>query len=346
MIKFLILSILIVSLVIPVSAAQITAPPVPEAGESMMPEETGSFAEGLWELVRKAVGRIRPDLREASRVSLSVIASVMLVSLLQTFPGPVKHVADLAGSAAIASVLLLSTNSLIRLGGDTVTELSEYGKLLLPVMTAAMAAQGGITSSTALYMGTAVFDSLLSSFVSRLLVPLVYLFLALAAANSAVGEELLKKMRDFVKWFMSWSLKTILTVFTTYMSITGVVSGTTDAAALKAAKVTISSVVPVVGGILSDASESVLVSAGLMKNAAGIYGILAALAVFLEPFVRIGTHYLLLKLTAALCGVFGSKRMTDLVEDFSAAMGLLLAMTGAACLLLLISTVCFMKGVG
>ena len=130
------------------------------------------------------------------------------------------------------------------------------------------------------------------------------------------------------------------------MSITGVVSGTTDAAALKAAKMTISSVVPVVGGILSDASESVLVSAGLMKNAAGIYGILAILAVFLEPFLRIGAHYLILKLTAALCGVFGSKQMTELIGDFSSAMGLLLAMTGATCLLLLISTVCFMKGVG
>lgn len=80
-----------------------------------------------------------------------------------------------------------------------------------------------------------------------------------------------------VKNVVSWSLKTILTVFTTYMTVTGVVSGTTDAAALKATKVTISSVVPVVGGILSDASEAVLVSAGLMKNAAGIYGILAVL---------------------------------------------------------------------
>ena len=89
-----------------------------------------------------------------------------------------------------------------------------------------------------------------------------------------------------------------------------------------------------------------LVSAGVMKNAAGIYGILAVLAVFLEPFLRIGIHYLMLKATASVCAIFGSGRMTGLIEDFSSAMGLLLAMTGATCLLLLISTVCFMKGVG
>ena len=344
--KILLLVFLLLFLGVPASAAEFTAPEVPPEAEARMPKETSSFGEGLRQLLQKAISGIRPDIREAARVSLSSMAAVMMVSILQSFSGPVKKITDLAGAGAVASVLLLSSDTLIRLGADTVRQLSEYGKLLLPVMTAGMAAQGGVTASTALYTGTAVFDTILGSLIANFLVPMTYLFLALAAGSSALGEDILKKMRDFVKWLMSWSLKTLLTVYTTYMSITGVVSGTTDAAALKAAKMTISSVVPVVGGILSDASESVLVSAGLMKNAAGIYGILAILAVFLEPFLRIGTHYLILKLTAALCGVFGSKQMTELIGDFSSAMGLLLAMTGATCLLLLISTVCFMKGVG
>lgn len=343
--KCILVILLVLIFTVPASAAEFTAPTVPRSGAALMPEDTRSFSEGIRGLIENAVGLIRPDLQEAAKVSLSVMAAVMIVSLLQSFSGPTKQITNLCGAAAVASILLLRSDTLIHLGAETVRQISDYGKLLLPVMTAAMAAQGGLTTSTALYTGTAVFDTLLSSLISELLVPLNYLFLALAAGSSALGEEILKKMRDLVKWFMSWSLKTILTVFTTYMSITGVVSGTTDAAALKAAKVTISSVVPVVGGILSDASESVLVSAGLMKNAAGIYGILAVLAVFLEPFLRIGAHYLVLKLTAAISGIFGSRQMTELIGDFSAAMGLLLAMTGAACLLLLISTVCFMKGV-
>ena len=175
---------------------------------------------------------------------------------------------------------------------------------------------------------------------------MIYLFLALATANSALGEPVLKQLRDLVKNGVSWALRILLTVYTTYMGITGVVSGTTDAAALKAAKMTVSGVVPVVGGILSDASEAILVSAGLMKNAAGLYGIFAVLAVFLGPFVKIGCHYLLMKGTASVCAVFGSKGLAELAGDFAGAMGLLLAMTGSACLMLLISTVCFMKGVG
>lgn len=343
--KLVFLLLLLTLLVRPASAVEITPPEVPEAGAQLMPEDTTSFADSLIELLQRAMRNIEPDLTEASETSIAVICIVMVFSLLHSFSGSTQKASYIAGSLAVASVLLNSTNSLVRLGTSTITELSNYGKLLLPVMTAAMASQGGVTTSTVLYTGTAAFDLILTGLISKVLVPAVYCFLAMAAANSAIGEDILKRLRDFIKWFIGWTLKTLLTVFTTYMGITGVVSGTTDAVALKATRFTISSMVPVVGGILSDASEAVLVSAGLVKNAAGIYGILAVLAVFLAPFLKIGIHYAVLKLTAALCSLFGTKQLSDLIEDFSTAMGFLLAMTGSVCLLILISTICFLKGV-
>lgn len=344
--KFLIFLFLVGMLIQPVAALEITAPAVPESGSQNMPVDTDNFGNGISQLIRRGLQLLRPDLAEASRVSVSVIAAVMLVSILHTFSGPISTISDLAGSAAIAGGLLLTSNSMIQLGAQTVVEISEYGKLLLPVMTAALAAQGGVTTSTALFAGTAGFSALLGTLISRILVPGAYLYLALAVGNAALGEEILKKLRDLVKSVISWCLKTLLTTFTTYIGVTGVVSGTADSAALKAAKATVSTVVPVVGNILSGASEAMLVSAGLLKNAAGIYGIFAVLAIFLEPFLKILAHYWMLKLTAAVCSIFGSGRTASLAGDFSTAMGFLLAMTGSTCLMMLISTVCFMKGVG
>lgn len=344
--RILLLLLILSMLCVPVSAAEITAPPVPPSGEDLMPAEHASFGEGVMMILRDALSVLRPDLKEAASVCLEAVAVALLTSVILTFPGMSGKVTELVGSVAVAVLLLKGTNSLVNLGAKTVDELTEYGKLLLPVMACSLAAQGGVTASAALYAGTAAFNALLSSILSSVLLPLVYVYLAIAAANSATGESTLKKIRDFVKWLMTWTLKTILYIFTAYMGITGVVSGTTDAAMLKAAKLTISGMVPVVGGILSDASESVLVSAGVMKNAAGIYGILAVLAVTAVPFLRIGVHYLLIKATGAVCSVFASKGISELIRDFAGAMGLLLAMTGSVCLLLLISTVCFLKGVG
>lgn len=345
--KRILMILLILSfLAVPVSAAELTAPEVTGDAQDLMPQEADSFWEGVLEIAVQVLPQVQPALAEALRTCVSLMAVTLLVSLVQTLPGAGKQMTDLAGAIAIGTLLLSSSNSLISLGTQTVQELSEYGKLLLPVMTAAMAASGGTTTSAALYAGTTLFSTVLSSAVSLLLVPMIYIFLCLSVANCAIGEDLLKKLADFVKWLMTWCLKIVLYVFTGYVSITGVVSGSADAAAVKATKLTISGMVPVVGNILSDASEAVLVSADVVKNAAGVYGMLAVLAIFIGPFLKIGIQYLLLKATAAVCGVFSSKRAAALMQDFSSAMGMLLAMTGTGCLLLLISTVCFMKGVG
>ncbi len=343
---WIIIPFLVLFLSVPAKAMEFQAPQVPDSGEAFMPNEPETFSEGVWAIVKEGIRRTQPAITQAAGICLCLIAVSLLGSLVNVLPGSSLQVTELAGSIAVAGILLKSSNTLIQLGMDTVRELSEYGKLLTPVLTAALAAQGGATSSAALYSGTILFNTVLSALITSILTPLIYIFLCLATAKSAIGADILGKLQDFVKWLMTWSLKIMLYVFTGYIGITGVVSGTTDAAALKAAKLTISGVVPVVGGILSEASEAVLVSAGVMKNAAGVYGLLSILAVWIHPFLEIGIQYLMLKSTCAICGVFGVKSTTKLIQDFSTAMGLLLAMTGAVCLLLLISIVCFMKGVG
>jgi len=342
--KLLLLLMLVSALVMPVAGMEFTAPTAPDGAQELLPVETADFGQDLLVVVKNALAALQPDLVAAARTCLTVIAVVMLVSVLRRISDKAERSVIFAGVVAVGAILLKESNTLINLGAETVTQISEYGKLLLPVLTAAMAAQGGGVASAALYAGTAVFDTVLTSLISVLLVPMVYMFLALAVANSATGENMLKGIRDFVKWLLTWLLKTILYIFTGYMAITGVVSGSADAAAIKATKLTISGMVPVVGGILSDASEAVIVGAGVMKNAVGVYGVLAFVAMLISPFLKIGVQYLLLKLTASVCAVLDVKELSGLVEAFSTAMGLLLGMTGAVCMLQLISTVCYMKG--
>ena len=345
MIRLLFGILFALSLSIPASASEIQAPEVPESAMDIMPENTDSFGNALVELLRKGILLIQPELDGALRTCSGILICALLYSILPILSEKLTEPMAMAWSVALGTVMLQRTGTMIGYAADALRQICDYGKLLCPVLTTALAAQGGLTTSAALYTGTIAFITLLSILVSRLLIPLVYIFLLFSVAGSAIGEGFFRNLADGVKHLLTWLLKTLLIVFTTYMSVTGVVSGTTDAAALKTAKVTLSSVVPVVGGILSDASESVLVSMGILKNAAGIYGILAVLALFMGPFVKVGVQYLLLKGSAALCSLFGDKRISSLVGDFSTAMGLLVAMVAAGCVLILISTVCYLKGI-
>ena len=337
------LLILFVS-VIPVSAAEYTAPEAPESIQQYLPEHTETFSDGLWYIVKQALKNFNPDLAEGMKLCLSMVACVLIASILQSFTGVSKETVELVAILGIAILLLESTNSMIRLGTETVREISAYGKLLVPVMTAALAAQGGAASSAALYTGTAFFNSVLSGILTKLIVPFVYIYLVLCIAYRAIGDDMLKNLCETVKWFITWTLKTVLYIFTGYLGITGVVSGATDAAALKAAKLTISGAVPVVGSIISDASEAVLVGMRVVINSAGMYGLLVIVAIGVGPFIKIGMQYLLLKLTSTVCSTVGSKQSAGIIGDFAGIMGVLLAITGTICLLFLISIVCFIKG--
>lgn len=326
-------------------AEELSAPGAPESAALWMPETTLSFGDGIVSMVQRLLPALHAEISTCLHTCLAVLACVLFVSILRASTDGFSP-CEMAGAICIGALLVRNSHTMIGFTVNTVTEISEYTKLFLPIIAAASAAQGTAASSTALYFGTSVFIAFLSNILRQVLLPAIYLFLAAAISSCAVGEKSIKQIKDQFRKFSSWFLKTAITVFLTYMTITGAVSGTADKAALKAAKTAISAAVPVIGNTLAEASEALLVSAGLIKNSIGIYGIFVFTAFFFSPFIRIGAQYLTLKATAGICSVTDCKRLTELVNDFCSALGLLLAITGTMCILSLIGTVCFLKGAG
>ena len=243
--RVLILIVLLIVLAVPVSAMEFTAPAAPETAQEYMPPDTESFGEGLWYILKTAIFNLKPEIANASGICLALMSVVILLSMADPLLQKGKSAIHMIGAVMIGMILLEPVNALVHLGTETVTQLSEYGKLLIPVMTAALAAQGGATASAVLCTGTVFFNTLLAAVITKLLIPILYVYLCLCIANHAVGQELLKTLQQFTKWLMTWVLKCILYVFTGYISITGVVSGAVDASAMKAAKLAISGMVPV-----------------------------------------------------------------------------------------------------
>jgi stage III sporulation protein AE len=310
-----------------------------------MPESQDDFGQGIRSMLHKILPEAMTEFQKALKTGLSVFCCSLLTAIMLG-AGCSAVVAEAVGAVCISAMMLQSSGALVGLAVQTVSEVSEYSKLLFPVMAAAASARGAVTSASAISIGTSALTAFLNSFLRRMMVPAIYLFLTASVANCALGTNSLKQIRDTIRKFSAWFLKAVLTGFLTYMSITGAVAGSTDKTALKAAKAAISTVVPVIGKTLADASEALLLSADIARNSIGIYGIFAFFGICILPFARIGAHYLVLKGIAALCSIVGSKRQTALVDDFAEAMGLLLGVTGVMCALSVIGVACFLKGVG
>lgn len=321
-----------------------TAPPLTGDAAACLPAQSSGFGADIWYVLRTALLQALPQLRQCAALCLCVVAVMLLLSVIRGFAGTGKGAAELAGVVMLSTLLLSQAEEMVSAGVETVETLAGYTTLLLPPLAATLAAQGGTTSSGALYTLSASLSTLAGVGVKQLVAPAVYVFLVLAVIAAACGEETLCRLRDLVKKAAGMTLKTLLWGYTAFLSLTGLITGAADQAAVKATKMTISGAVPVVGGILSDASETILVSAGMVKNSVGIYGLVAVVAICAGPVLSIGLQYGLVKATAAVCAMFAGKKQVTVLADFAAAMALLLAMTVTVGLLLLFSILSFLKG--
>ena len=196
--RLVIFFLCLVLVTMPASALEIQAPPAPASVERWMPNDTSSFPEGLLEMIEKSLDSVYPELRAAACVCLGIVATVLLISILEAISGGTKLAVQISGSAAVSMILMQNTHSMIRMASRLVQEIVEYGKLLLPVMTTALAAQGGISKSAAIYAGSAFFITVLNSIHNTVLLPGVYLYLLLHIGNRYLVDTLRHQLSPLI----------------------------------------------------------------------------------------------------------------------------------------------------
>ncbi|MBQ6431624.1 MAG: stage III sporulation protein AE [Oscillospiraceae bacterium] len=353
--RVVLLLFLLLVLTLPVRAAEdigidtdVLEQELPEEAQEMMPELSVQENPELWlgakSVIVRALAKTDGSLKRGLRlcailIGLVTLCSVADMSSVSKFGGAVSA----AGALGICAAFIGEFHAMVSLAQDTIQSLSDYSACMLPVLASAAAMSGNLNAAAALHAGTLLFSELLMHLICRLLIPGVFFYLAVATAEAALSSDALKELRELIGWLISKSLRIMVYIFLAFLSVTGVIGGAADAVAVKTTKAAMSGMVPVVGGMISDASETLLAGASVIKNSIGVFGMIAILSICILPFLKVGIQYLLLKVTAAVSGTVGLKPHIALLKNFSTAMGYLLAMCGTCSLLLLISSVCFIK---
>lgn len=337
--------------IVPVSAA------VPKELEDAAPEalqqiwETAdgnadhtTLENGLHRLGERAAVFFTDNFKSLLGGITGIVAAVFLTSLAEESIKASHHpsaanYAPIVGVLAITSVAAGSVKGMMGLAAQTIEELDVFGKALLPTLAAATAAGGGVISAGVRQVTTVVFSNLLLTLIHRLLMPLVYFYVAALAADTILPEHPLQGLAAAVRKTVIWALTGLMTLFAGYLTVSGVVASSGDVLTMRLAKSAVSTAVPVVGSIISEATGSVLAGAFVLKNSVGIFGILGILAACLSPFITIGTQYLLYKIVSFLCGITGQSETVRYVGELGGAFGLMLGMVASCGLLLLLSVI-------
>ena len=176
----------------------------------------GSLDQGLSRLWADALGQLGSLLRTSLATAVKLMAVVLLCSLAEGArqgEGDGLQAVNLAGVLAITALTMTDMAVMIGLGRDTLDRMQGFSSVLLPVVAVLTAAAGGVTGAAVRQGATVLFSQLLITAMDRLLVPLVYAFVAVSCAQAAVGNPGLKKVADLIRNTVTFLLTALLLAF-------------------------------------------------------------------------------------------------------------------------------------
>jgi len=282
---------------------------------------------------------------------LEYFASLLALSVMCALGGSVcgsKNISVLIELIACGSSALLmigSVESIVAQTVDAMYRLSDYSKAALPVVFTAAAAGGAVSSAATKFAAISFALDVLMSISQKLIIPAVYSFLALSIAQAMFPNAVLAAIQKLCKWTAGTLMSVMTLIFTSYISMIGAIGNAVDSAAVKTARSFISGVLPVVGGMISDTSAMVLSAAGVIRNSAGVFGLIAVSVMCAGPFAVLSVKMLLLKAVAAVSESMQINRLSSLYSALGTAMGLLMGLLGSCSIMLFISLTAGMKAV-
>ena len=320
-----------------------------EAEEVLGDADPGSadLEGGLERLWTSLQARFPAALREIARPLAAILAVTLTCSMAESFApgGPAGEAVQMAGCLAVAAIGAEDVKSVLALGTGTLERLGEFSRVLLPTLTAAAAAGGAPGSAAAVWAASALFSDLLLTAANGLVLPLLTGFVAVSCACAVLGDRRLAGPVQLLQWGTRTLLKGLALAFTAYLGLSRILGAASDAAAVKTARALLSSGVPVIGRVLSDASEALVAGAGLLRTSIGLYGLVAVLAALLLPLLRLALRVGLFRAAAAVCTAVAGERVGRLLDRFGSAYALLLGLVSTAAAIELLAIISLIRTV-
>ncbi len=264
----------------------------------------------LWE---KLAAAVRDAFRQLIPAALPLFASVLLSAAAQ-FAIPSEAMSDALGRILrlyqAVAIFSLAAEALA-LAKNVLSVICGVMELMVPVMEGAALFGGSLTEKTVAAAGMALAATLVNETAAGVLVPVTGLLLGLTAAEAACG--MFGGLAEAVKKILLrlWQIVTLAASF--LLGMQTVIARSADTLGLRAAKLALSSFLPVAGGAVAEAFSTLRSGAVMLRSAAGVGGILALLLLLLPALVPLGVIRLFFSLARFTADALGLKESAHML---------------------------------
>lgn len=294
------------------------------------------------ELLSHLVGLLTSEIRESAAflgmiIVIGAISGAVNISCGEDKCAQLSSGTFFACFVLLASVVVKCFSLSFGYASEVIATMSEFVTVLSPMLTALLLSSGQAASA-------AVFHPILSSAVytitllsQKCIMPLLQLSAALSIINNLSGRVQISGFNSLITSLTKWILTASLTTFSGVTAVYGFTTPVLDEISAKTVKFAVGSLVPVVGGLLSDAMQTVASGTHLMKNAVGTAGVVAICAMCIVPIVKLGVIVLMMKVTYAIMQPITDSRISSLIKDTEKSVSMILAMVITVAVLFVIN---------
>lgn len=278
---------------------------------------------GLWRFLWR---EIYINLNLLGKLLFLAVVAALLKNLEKAFAN--ESIAALTQAVvylALVAIAMQSFTVAVGLGRAAVENMVELIVALIPLLLALLASLGNLASA-AIFRPLIVFAvNFFATLIRNLVFPLIYFTTILSIVNHFSPKVTVSKLADLFKNVSVWTMGLSMTVFTGLLSIHGVATSVGDAVTIKTAKFMTGAFLPVVGGMLTDAVETVATATLILKNTVHVAGILLLFYMVAFPLLKILALVFIYKLAAALIQPLGETTLCDCLNTMGNCLSLVFA---------------------
>lgn len=277
-------------------------------------------------------------------IMIIIIIHSILVNISESLGNKsVSQIAYFVEYIVIITLVLNNFSDIINMVKESITNIVGFSNSLIPLLITLMLTTGAIVSTSVIKPVLLILINFIGNFITNFILPLVIIGTVLAIVSKISNKVRIDKLAKFMKSAGVWILGIIMTLFVTVLSLEGSITQTVDGVTAKTAKAAVSTVIPVVGKILGDATDAVIGCAGILKNAVGFVGIIVIIGICIAPIIKLVLLSFTYYIASCICQPIADEKVIGLLDSIGDTFKILLGIVFCVSVMLIIGLTIVMK---
>lgn len=237
----------------------------------------------------------------------------------------------------LIGITINSFSIALDVGKNAINDMVSFMQAILPMLLSILVSLGGVTTAAVFHPVILMALSAVSTLIRDILLPVVFFSAILCIINNVSPSIQVSRLAGLLKESCIAILGFFLSIFLGVLIVQGAGAAVADGVTIRTAKFATKNFIPIVGGIFSDALDTVVGCSLLIKNAIGVMGVIVIFIIVVFPVIKILSIMFIYKLAGAIIEPLGDSRLVKCLNDLGGSLILIFVSIASVAIMFFIS---------